>query len=187
MNTGIPTIYNDCQYRSRLEAKWAAFFDLLGWQYQYEPYDLNGWIPDFSLFGQQEILVEIKPYSTLKEFDRSKILMALLSTEKWGKEILLLGCRIFPSILSSSIGWLGEFIKLYSNPENEDCAVSEEYGFDRAVIGMVRDKMDFHSDNGGYQGRITGQYNGCQLFCNPDHIEKLWREAGNRVQWKAQP
>ena len=34
---GIPTLYNGIQFRSRLEAKWAAFFDLLGWEYEYEP------------------------------------------------------------------------------------------------------------------------------------------------------
>lgn len=27
----IPTTYADVQMRSRLEAKWAAFFDLCGW------------------------------------------------------------------------------------------------------------------------------------------------------------
>jgi hypothetical protein len=43
----IPTIYNGVQFRSRLEAKWAAFFDLLGWHWHYEPLDLDGWIPDF--------------------------------------------------------------------------------------------------------------------------------------------
>jgi hypothetical protein len=43
----IPTTYNGVQFRSRLEAKWAAFFDLLGWRWHYEPLDLDGWIPDF--------------------------------------------------------------------------------------------------------------------------------------------
>jgi len=31
MIAAIPTLYKDVQFRSRLEAKWAAFFDLLGW------------------------------------------------------------------------------------------------------------------------------------------------------------
>jgi len=30
----IKTKYNFCQYRSRLEAYWAVFFDLLGWEYE---------------------------------------------------------------------------------------------------------------------------------------------------------
>lgn len=45
----IPTIYKDVQFRSRLEARWAAFFDLLSWKWDYEPCDFKGWIPDFGL------------------------------------------------------------------------------------------------------------------------------------------
>lgn len=55
----IPTTYADVQMRSRLEAKWAAFFDLCGWQWTYEPFDLPGWIPDFLI--DNDTLVEIKP------------------------------------------------------------------------------------------------------------------------------
>lgn len=43
----IPTRYRNTEFRSRLEARWAAFFDLAGWKWKYEPIDLNGWIPDF--------------------------------------------------------------------------------------------------------------------------------------------
>jgi hypothetical protein len=45
----VPTKYKKIQYRSRLEAHWAAFFDTLGWRHEYEPFDLNGYIPDFVL------------------------------------------------------------------------------------------------------------------------------------------
>jgi hypothetical protein len=42
-----PTMYSGVQFRSRLEATWAAFFDLANWQWKYEPIDLEGWVPDF--------------------------------------------------------------------------------------------------------------------------------------------
>lgn len=35
------------QFRSRLEARWAYIFDSMGWIWEYEPIDLNGYIPDF--------------------------------------------------------------------------------------------------------------------------------------------
>lgn len=65
----IPTKYAGVQFRSRLEARWAAMFDLLKWQWEYEPLDLAGYIPDFRVKtgnGQdwnltQEYLVEVKP------------------------------------------------------------------------------------------------------------------------------
>lgn len=62
----IPTKYNGIEFRSRLEARWAVFFDTLGikYLYEYEGYQLpSGWyVPDFYL---PEVnggcFVEIKP------------------------------------------------------------------------------------------------------------------------------
>ena len=50
----IETIYNGYRFRSRLEARWAVFFDNIGIQYEYEPEGLmvlNGqwYLPDFYL------------------------------------------------------------------------------------------------------------------------------------------
>lgn len=58
-----PTIYNGTKFRSRLEARWAAFFDLMGWRWQYEPCDLKGWTPDFVVYGSKErlLFIEVKP------------------------------------------------------------------------------------------------------------------------------
>ena len=65
----IPTIYKNVRFRSRLEAKWAAFFDLVGWRWEYEPLDFDGWIPDFALYGEtgNVILVEVKPILSFDE------------------------------------------------------------------------------------------------------------------------
>lgn len=61
----IETVYNGYRFRSRLEARWAVFFDALGtpWEYEKEGYDLPdiGWyLPDFWL-PDQGCFVEIKP------------------------------------------------------------------------------------------------------------------------------
>jgi hypothetical protein len=50
----IETLYKGYRFRSRLEARWAVFFDVLGikWEYEKEGYDLGevGWyLPDFWL------------------------------------------------------------------------------------------------------------------------------------------
>lgn len=82
MIKAIETVYNGYKFRSRLEARWAVFFDALGVEYQYEieGFDLSGYderdyfgnrfvdklegdtwyLPDFYLTGQ-EAWVEIKP------------------------------------------------------------------------------------------------------------------------------
>lgn len=61
----IETIYNGYRFRSRLEAKWAIFFDELKIRYQYEleGYELpNGmrYLPDFYI-ESMNLFVEIKP------------------------------------------------------------------------------------------------------------------------------
>ena len=33
MAQGIPTVYDLVRFRSRLEAKWARFFDFCGWKW----------------------------------------------------------------------------------------------------------------------------------------------------------
>ena len=62
----IPTTYRGVTFRSRLEARWAVFFDALGieWHYEHEGYQLpSGWyLPDFWLPSVHNgSHVEIKP------------------------------------------------------------------------------------------------------------------------------
>jgi hypothetical protein len=60
----IETEYNGFRFRSRLEARWAVFFDTLEIEYRYEPegFDLDGewYLPDFWV-PEWECWVEIKP------------------------------------------------------------------------------------------------------------------------------
>ena len=73
-----PTFYNGVQFRSRLEAQWACFFDQAKWKWDYEPMDLSGWTPTFRVefpCGHSEcpethvILVEVQPHYDIAEFD----------------------------------------------------------------------------------------------------------------------
>lgn len=49
----IQTKYKGCNFRSRLEARYAIYFDALGikWEYEIEGYNINGkwYLPDFWL------------------------------------------------------------------------------------------------------------------------------------------
>lgn len=66
----IETHYNGCRFRSRLEARYAVFFDKLGlrWEYEQEGYEFEGtrYLPDFAIyfFGKYKKFVEIKPSTT---------------------------------------------------------------------------------------------------------------------------
>jgi hypothetical protein len=76
----IETHYNGYHFRSRLEARWAVFFDTLGIRYQYEPeaFDLGEgicYLPDFWL-PEQKWYVEIKPVAPDSEDERKIIALA---------------------------------------------------------------------------------------------------------------
>lgn len=66
----IDTFYNGIYFRSRLEARWAVFFDLIGEQYEYEPsgFKINSqypYLPDFYL-PKKELYCEIKNKSAFE-------------------------------------------------------------------------------------------------------------------------
>lgn len=60
----IDTEYNGMLFRSRLEARWAVFFDVAGIKYEYEPegFEHHGYryLPDFYL-PELDTYVEVKP------------------------------------------------------------------------------------------------------------------------------
>lgn len=85
----IETQYKGYRFRSRLEAKWAIFFDALGiqWDYEIEGYDLEGeyYLPDFWL-KTVNMWAEVKP----DEFDdRARRLVEKLAKHT-GAEVLML-------------------------------------------------------------------------------------------------
>jgi hypothetical protein len=85
----IPTTYGGIEFRSRLEAKWACFFDLICWPWEYEPIDLDGYIPDFVIKADSHpIFVEIKPALSTQEL-RAMGQKAREAT--LGKRLLVLG------------------------------------------------------------------------------------------------
>lgn len=62
----IETCYNGFRFRSRLEARWAVFFDSLGvkYEYEFEGFELGDgtrYLPDFLVHGSRDFYCEIKP------------------------------------------------------------------------------------------------------------------------------
>jgi hypothetical protein len=69
--TAIPTRYGGCHFRSRLEARWAVFFDTLGVRWLYEPqgFEIFGghyYLPDFHL-PDLNVWVEVKGELTRRD------------------------------------------------------------------------------------------------------------------------
>jgi hypothetical protein len=111
----ITTLFDGIEYRSRLEARWAAFFGRIGWQTTYEPFDGDGYIPDFLVHGDRPLLVEVKPAVTLDDFHAPVAKLTSGLTEHWTHDILVVGADPLPSISSDVwdqfpvAGVLGEY------------------------------------------------------------------------------
>ena len=114
----IPTLYRGRRYRSRLEARWAAFFDLLGWRHEYEPFDLGSWSPDF-LLTEWATLVEIKPADAFDPVTWDRMRNAVIARqpppkddddyEEGGVRRIFLS-RVAPHPISEDaieVGWMG--------------------------------------------------------------------------------
>lgn len=79
-----PTLYAGTRFRSRLEARWARFFEAIGREWVYEPHvpELAGmqYQPDFltsKSFGEGLTLIEVKP-----EVDAAET-VRLMREERW--------------------------------------------------------------------------------------------------------
>jgi hypothetical protein len=82
----IETVYNGYRFRSRLEARWAVFFDTLGVNYEYEQegYNLgNGvrYLPDF-YFPEWDKYIEVKPWSKMQPDELHKCGLLVQRSEK---------------------------------------------------------------------------------------------------------
>jgi hypothetical protein len=107
----IPTEYRGRTYRSRLEARWAAFFDRLGLAHEYEPFDLGAWSPDF-LLTDLECLVEVKPLTDLDLTVWKKLIAAcrarrLFDNSNIGGVLLSMVAPLRSTRDLVQIGWAG--------------------------------------------------------------------------------
>lgn len=195
--SGIPTLYKGIRFRSRLEAKWAVFFDLVGWSWVYEPFDLDGYIPDFLITGQWPLVAEIGPVSSQREYVE-KSAKADARPEQIGRDVIVLGLTPVVPFRGSVVdpdnptaGWLGE----QHGPIDLDFPVNgsltEPAGFtwDTGLwgrcfkcgsLGVVHSMLSYclrpcgHHQSGSFGDRV-----------NVDWLNALWARATNDVQWMA--
>ena len=172
----IPQMYADVQFRSRLEATWAAFFDARGWKWEYEPFDLDGWIPDFKLCGDKgDLLVEVKPTDFrdekfLRELGRK---IAKATTE----EVLILGERPCYDVESFGVteGVIGTLICFDTDCPTVRCI------FDPAILNK---DMDISGYLGSYVRRLSCFYDGNNDPVEQRFVDTAWKIAKNKTQWE---
>jgi hypothetical protein len=156
---GIATEFCGIRFRSRLEANWAAFFQLLGLKADYEPTDLNFYIPDFDLrFKKRPLLVEIKPSEEHFEQAQSKI---------------------------ECSGWDGDMAILVSGLTGELGMSYENGAWDTCVLAWCTacNSPTITQESGDWSCRNCGA--GRRAIWFGFRATDKWNEAKNLVQWKA--
>src|ERR1017187_67978 len=127
--TARPTFYNGTQYRSELEAAWAAFFELRGFNSEYEPaLDLISWRPDFLIRVDDDFqLAEVKPFLNVEQWKNSGVLQKVAESLQGSTLAVLLGVSpISPS------NFLFRIVPLpVENPEFEPLSFGETEDVER--------------------------------------------------------
>ncbi len=208
--------------RSRLEARWACFLDLKGkCEWKYEPVDLNGWIPDFTLTLpelKKPILAEVKPVFNIEDFKKSedgkKVCRALIGDDaderKLVQEILMHPAlrnndegvkllrafmasieifkkdndnkKLWSSIRKLMIDLIYDNEELWlkiakENKEIKKMNYDARFNTGLIVLGVSQKHAWIwaHGTRGDFEPLP---------FEGPWH-ESLWRQAGNKTQWRA--
>lgn len=166
---GIPTTYRGQNFRSRLEARWAAFFDLVGWRWTYEPFETPHWIPDFLVHGDAPLLVEVGPVSTEAEY-REKAVKAIQADHG---PTLVVGV--------SPVAGTGYGAPLAGILTTDGWAMAP--GFAQWSRCSTCTCLGIDTDFGEYKLRPCGHRNEGHDYVLIGELEEAWAEAGNLVQW----
>ena len=143
----IETLYKGYKFRSRLEARWAVYFDFfnIDWIYELEGFEFDDgtyYLPDFFL-PQVEMWAEVKPI----ELNKEELRKVCLLVDGSGFDCLLL--EGVPDIRSYRYVGFDDNLEIYydKNPEDcfFDCVVSnyKEYN--------IQDKRFYMNTGGGVE------------------------------------
>lgn len=186
-----PTTYAGANFRSRLEARWSAFFDLVEWRWTYEPFDADGYIPDFVIHGAFPFLVEVGPCIGAADYlDKGTKPRAAFPTER--RTYGLPGDQVWLTVPEHWTLVVG-VSAVYEEPRWRGSAA----GFWAIDALSLTDHAPFWQRCGecGILAIESPDYNSylrpcghVSGLCLPNDrtytIADLWSEAGNRVQWR---
>jgi len=162
-----PTTYCGVNYRSVLEAWWAAFFIECGWKHEYEPNVPGRRKPDFVLRGfNRDVYVEVKP---AWEIDEEVFRIA----KEWncGCDIMLLGnCPEFTRNIVR-LGWMSESEKIGGDVAY---ALPDEVFISESSYGL-----DFFHSTGFKYNRMHGSSQ--VVIADKRDVEALWVRAGKNI------
>ena len=184
-NVGIETDYGGRRFRSRLEARWAAMFDRLRWKWEYEPFDLSGYIPDFVVsFSRTELLVEVKPAT---RFDDLAACAKKICQSGWRGpsprgDFLIVGSTIFSPASESAVSSFGLF-GMWDRESDDGWQPADHAVAIRCATCAL---ISFRHASAGWSCVSCGERNHRVNFETAARADVLapWVEAGNDVRWR---
>lgn len=186
---GIPTTYRGTRFRSRTEARWAVLFDAIGWKWEYEPLDADGYVPDFAILGATPLLVEVKADMTTADLDThvSKITAALPGS--WDRDVLVVGGSWSLAVEDGYhvAGVLLEWGE-WGDGAPETTTMTTGWAGGSALWNRCAEcgGVAVHHQLMTWSGRPCGHYDGDHLL-EPTPVAELetaWARARNTTQWK---
>lgn len=174
----IPTTYAGVNFRSMLEARWAAMFDALKWDWGYEPFELDGYIPDFTIrWLTNDVLVEVKPARCFDDLTTHEALRKI-NRSGWTGPALLLGA--YPDLHGNGVTPNGYTI--FGHLTRDD-----DWDTDASLIKCLHcGQLTLNTWTGNFTCINCGHHDGDHHFhrINSENVKLLWRKAGNSVQWR---
>ena len=174
----ITTTYNGIEYRSRLEARWAAFMQNIGWDIIYEPFDGDGYIPDFLVQGERPFLVEVKPAVSLDEYQAPVDKAERGLAEHWRHDIVVVGASHTRATAGQALpraGWIGEY-----QPDEK----TWWWGDANWMLCMACQQICLRSEDYNWDMRPCGHDHKQSLYARADMLSKAWADACNDVKWR---
>lgn len=174
-----PTVYKGCSMRSRLEARWAAFFDLCGWKWTYEPFDLNGYSPDFMLHFKTPMIAEVKPCIHPHEFSQHT---PKVESSGWDGEAIILGASFYKTDTWDAAG-----LGLMSQAGEKSMESYDGPCWSSAVFQKCTNcgEFSFFHEEWTWRCATNDCYEG-DHFLNPIDLDTalgMWNRASSYVQW----
>ncbi|AOG03381.1 hypothetical protein [Bosea sp. RAC05] len=190
-----PVVYDGTWYRSRNEAKWAAFFDLVKWDVAYEEVRTGIWWPDFTFSGpsDRKIFAEVKPINLEAGWpdDSSKVIMQekLILKMRDALQRGLCDEAILLPKTATNFRWEGHGViglRLFPEPREERSGFARDwehlnlrilkdgsYEYDaKDAPPMARD-MDWFEKRNAHSGRFSR--------AGTKEVKALWAQANARV------
>jgi hypothetical protein len=193
--------------RSRLEAKWAILFDIVGWEWDYEPLDLcpgdgPGRIPDYLMRFAHPTLIECKPAVTIEEIAEYRTALLSVATD-WLCADLELELRKLDAAPGEDLSRTDELLNTIG--AIRDYGVVPVHGRKAFVVGsqlFIDRERDLCTIDGSHAFVQCGNHVGLQWYGAPwplpclvcDQITNTipvasadmlsaWRAAGRKSQW----